>query len=265
MKTTTIVRSVLFTAICLLASKLPAGAQNLFALPVPNSSFLTLGAGVPADNNHYANQFPTDYNPYGVGQYFAGWENSAYNYQLYQISGGVQTTNYTTFTTLNPVGTVINNATYTLTVALQGPIANYGSVVLSLFTGTQEVDPTDYSAIPPYYLQPSTGLPYPTNPNPIFAPGSITTFATGGPSDASTIPATWTDYTATFNTLDGANASFIGKSLFVGIQVNNPSTSTDFGNVRVSELALVPEPSTWALMLAGVVGLIAIGRRKLKA
>jgi hypothetical protein len=267
MKTTTIVRSVIFIGICLLATKLPSNAQNFFDIAVPNYSFETLD---PNRNGNYLNQNPVQYPYNSLPEHvvFTGWESSGYINGPVAVSAGAGNTGnfqgsqaavvygFGDIESLNPVTTIIKNATYTLTFAINDP-SGAGSTTLQLLATTQGVDPGVYS----YYD--GTGYVPVSSPYPLIStvPGGMlasSTVSTGGSTGA----LQFKDYTVSFDTLNGHNASFVGDSLSINAILGD-SVAVD--NVRLTELAVVPEPSTWALMLAGVAGLIIISRRKLKA
>jgi hypothetical protein len=287
MTTPSVVRFTALAAICLLATQLPSNAQT--SITVPDFSFSTDNS-----SSSYANQYPVDYSPYPDAEIFSGWVSSSYDYQIYQTSTSassgtfngstaVEVSNPQTAVTesLNPVvAHIANNAVYTLTFSLSasdyqyytydpdtnsyiGPFTsatpNSGDVTLELLSTTSGSDPTNYAAIPPYYDDPNTGLPYGPNPTPI-----ITTTATLATTtiSGSTIDAqgagVYQDYSLTFSTLDGMNSSAVGQDMSIALSIAY-GNNTDFDNVRLTEVE-APEPGTWALMGLGLLSLVALGR-----
>jgi hypothetical protein len=294
MKTTTIVRSVLLTAICLLASKLPSSAQNLFSLSVPNYSFQSL---THPGANAYTNQEPESYNFFPTTEVFTGWENGNNPGGGYQVQGvstvgganygditatgtfqGTQAalvypgsyagpTGAVPFLSLNPVttvanggtggvGTIAKNATYTLTLAIYAP-AGANASSFQLLATTQAADTNSYQ-----YGSGAPGDPVTTGPSPFPVITTAGVLASSGSINGGTTGSGFTDYTISFDTLHGHNAALLGDGLTIGF---NLGAGAYADNVRLTELAVVPEPSTWALMLAGLAGLFIVGRRKLKA
>jgi hypothetical protein len=236
-------RVMALAVVCLVAARLPASAQ--VSIPVPDYSFDTWNS-----TNPYANQYPVGYSPYPTAQIFTGWATTSANYKFYRVpttgdTGTFQGANaaevdypiVSTTESLNPVVTSIdNNAVYTLTVALSSSQAAAGSVTLELLSTTSATDTTDYSnpANDKSGSNP-TSLP---NPTPI-----ITTVATLASTTISgaTINAQgaghYVDYSVSFNTLNGANSSLVGKNVTIAVVVNSTSYSqcTDFDNVRLTE------------------------------
>ena len=81
--------------------------------------------------------------------------------------------------------------------------------------------------------------------------GGIPTVATG----AAPLPGGWSDYTATYTAPTSGQA--------ITIQLYSPSQQGDWDDVRLS-VSGVPEPATWAMMLAGFAGLGCLGYRRTK-
>jgi hypothetical protein len=265
MKPSSIVRSLALTVVCLLATKLPSSAQNLFNLAIPNYSFTSQPANV---TTVWGNQNPIGDVPYPKNEMFTGWETTVGNYQTFLIGTGAYTGTFQGSSaayingsfqpieaeSLNPVTTIIANATYTLTFALMTPGGSQGAT-LSLLATTQGADPNLYA----------NGT-YPSGINSPFPLIATTgTLATTNIS-AGTLNGTagvYNDYSVSFNTLNGNNSAFVGSNLSIDL-ISGAGGFLSYDNARLTELAIVPEPSTWALMLAGVAGLFFFGRRKLK-
>jgi hypothetical protein len=265
-----IIRIFAITAGCLLAT-LSASAQ-LISIPVPNYSFDTYGPnGTPI--NAYSNQddqydlpSPHGYSPWPTGEIWAGWENTSNGgLQLYSVStsgdlgtfngaNAVNENTYALLESLNPVTTIDNNATYTLTFALSpASLASANDVTIELLATSQATDTTYYTNS--VYSPASFQSPYPL----------ITTLAVLG---STTVPAsaldlqsagTFANYSTSFTTLLGANSTYIGDDLTLALVVNG---DTLFDNAQLTELT-VPEPSTYALMLGGLAFLGFLARRQL--
>jgi hypothetical protein len=258
MTTHAIVRSILFTGVCLLATKLPSSAQ---IITVPDYSFNANGAGY--SGSPYSNQSPHPFSTFPTNEIFADWESTSGNFQSYitptsgytgtfqgttagQINGPFQ---FVTVESLNPVATIANHQIYTLTFALSTP-GGAGNVTLQLLATTQTADSTVYNDSP-YYVGTS---PYPVIST-VAVLGSLT--VTGATLNAAA--GAFNDYTVTFDTFGGPNALYVGDNLTIAL-VDSPGSTVVFDNVRLSEA--VPEPSTWALMLGGLALLGFCVRRK---
>jgi hypothetical protein len=122
------------------------------------------------------------------------------------------------------IGAILPNTTYTLTVALGGRKDRINSPgIISLWNGTNNA-------------------------------GTLLGTSGGLPAQDS-----WQDYTVSFTT--GAS---VNGHLTIGLSVLNASTiQADFDNVRLTAVAVVPEPSTYGLALASLLGgLICIRHRR---
>jgi hypothetical protein len=288
MKTNTIIRSVLFTGICLLASKVTTNAQNTFNLTIPNQTFSDQNSPILLQHNFpYSDQYQEPYNHFPTVLMFNGWEVESHGGGITYgdnptgsvgTSGtysAVATSQDAVFESYNPIttvanggsggaGTIANNAVYTLTFALN--TAGGTPTSYALLATTQAVDMTTQYSYGPYtQVDPSDpSSPYVQtestyNPNPLITTQGV---LASGSVDGSYSPATYTDVSITFNTLHGNNAALLGDGLSIYVDAGQNDSISNF---RLTEVAVVPEPSTWALMLAGLAGLFIVGRRKLKA
>jgi hypothetical protein len=259
-------RLIAIAAVCLLAAKLPSSAQ-IVDIPIPDYSFSTMNSG-----SSYANQYPVDYSPYPTAEIFADWATSSYNYQIFQESTTNQTgtfdgttavqVNYpgygpsgfggpgaisgaqygSTTESLNPVvASIADNAIYTLTFSLANVDGTAGNVTLSMLTTTSAPDPTNYGAIPPYYLDPATHMPYGANPTPTITTQQTLASVTISSAVINAQPAgQFTDYSVSFSTV-GVNSTYVGQNLTLAINVQG-GTSTDFDNARLTETTPAPPP-----------------------
>ena len=268
MKTSTL----LVAAACLLAAKLPSSAQT--PITVPDYSFDTYS--IYFGGSSYTNQqadTPDGYSPFSVTEIFDGWLSGAGNRQFVTIAtsgalgsyGGDSSSAYTngssdTIESLNPVTTIVADATYTMTISLLSNGYPYQDALLQMLATTQTApggDPTVYAYNEPGGTNtqgPATLLsPYPV----------ITTLATLATTDisAGTLsgqPAnTFVDYSVTFDTLNGDNAAYIGDGLTLYFA---DGASQAFDNVRLTEIAPVPEPATWMTLLGGM-GILAFWQK----
>lgn len=270
MKPSILLRSALFTAACLLASRLPSTAQ------VVNGSFEDLTSpyftgSVPLERNPgnpYSNQYDEPYTAFPTTVMFNGWEGASHQggirYQeistatytgaqstlaVNALDGGANLESY------NPVATIQANETYTLTLAVNAP-SGVADTTFSLLATTQGTDPNSYQ----YYSYSQGENVTGPSPNPLIQTLANGVLASGDTASGSPTGANqFVDYTISFNTLNGANSGFVGKDLSIDIGLGQGASVTDIS------LAVVPEPSTWALMFAGAAGLLFIGRRKLNA
>jgi hypothetical protein len=266
MKRNTIIRFTLCTAICLLASKLPSSADTLFNLTIPNYSF---ESKVDSDLNGYLNQAPDPYhyNNLPATELFTGWESTGYLLQPTAVSAGAGYTGtfqgsqvamalYTpdTIESLNPVATIIENATYTLTFAINAP-SGAGSTTLQLLATSQALDTTDnYQWYPNGGNIPTTG----PSPFPVITTLGVLASSLSPIMGGDTGAMEFKDYSVSFNTLNGNNASFVGDSLSINVLLG---TSASVDNARLTE-DVIPEPSTYAMMLGGLALLGFCVRRK---
>jgi hypothetical protein len=282
MRTFLIVRSVGFAAICLLATQMPSNAQ-LVNIPVPNSSFDTSGPNFTG--SPYADQttigFGYDSLPYGtgVGEPFNDWLTAAANYQIFSVSTTGDTgtfnganavqVNYNatygyTLESLTPVvASIANNATYTLTFALANNGGGAGDVTLSMLTTTSAPNTFDYSSTA-IGGNPSNGYYPATSPYPIITTvNTIASTTISGSTINGQAVGDFTDYSVSFDTLNGDNSASVGQDLTLALNVSNNS-SLEFDNARLTELE-VPEPGTWAMMFGGLSVLALLVRRRLTA
>ena len=156
---------------------------------------------------------------------------------------------------LNPVTTIAANTTYTLTLALDIPAGTSGTNFQLLAT-SQGPDPTTT-----YTYNPGSGYVSIMSPNPLIK--TLGTLADSNGLSADPNKTTdFEDYTISFDTLGTDNSAFVGDNLSIFINFGGTTSMVD--NVRLTEVP-APEPSTWALLFAGVAGLLVIGRRKLNA
>jgi len=270
----TTIRVLLVAAASLLAPRLPASAQT--SIPVPNFSFETYSQYYSGST--YTNQqldTPDGYSPFPTTEIYDGWLSPAGNRQLFSVSTAGDSGSYdgadavydnyssTFIESLNPVATIDNNATYTLTFALCSAGYPYQDATIALLATSQASDPTEYAYNSPggtYYNPPDTdGAPATLlSPYPL-----ITTLAVLGSTDvpANTLynqPAnTFVDYSATFDTLNGDNAAYVGDNLTLYL---SDGDSQEFDNVRLTEIAPVPEPATWMTLLGGM-GVLAFWQK----
>jgi len=274
MTTHPIVRSVALATVCLLAANLSSRASYI---PVPDFSFDTSGPNYSGSSyaDQTTNGWGYDSLPYGtgVGEPFNGWLTAAANYQIYSVSTAGDSGSFNganavrvngnayygyTLESLTPVvSSIENNVTYTLTFALANDGGGAGNVTLSLLTTTSAPNTFDYSSTP-VGGNPSNGYYPATSPYPIIT--TVNTIASntilGSTINAQTI-GDFTDYSVSFDTLHGDNAASVGQDLTLALN-GDTGGSFLFDNARLT----VPEPSTYAMMLGGVVLLGFCVRRK---
>jgi hypothetical protein len=90
--------------------------------------------------------------------------------------------------------------------------------------------------------------------------GTIVAENTAADSDTP-VPGGFADATITYT----ATSNDAGGPVGIELLLNTPLSGADFDNVRLNvDPAATPEPSTWAMMLAGLVSLIGLGRLRRK-
>ena len=171
--------------------------------------------------------------PVGSGSYFGMYCDScvaaaftlASTYNVSSIDLFVRTPASTSFTTFN----------FSLQNALTNPTAIFASAAFSvpLGTSTQSLTVNQALLAGPYYLVGNV-------------PGYFGTPVTPGDVDG------WLLSTGVYNTAGGTITSLQAPSPAPAFRVNGPA-------------AAVPEPSSVALFLAGLMGLFVAGRRQLRA
>lgn len=245
-------------AICLLAANIPTNAQ------IVNGSFEdTTSPYFLNSQNPYSDQYP-GYNNFPTVVMFNGWESASHQggIKYHEIStAGYTGTDGSYFIrvddsgaaleSLNPVTTIAADTTYTLTLALNASTGVADSSFQLLAT-SQAPDTNTY-----HYSPTGNGYVPTTSPNPVIT--TLGTLAGSSPISAGATTATaFQDYTISFDTIGGDNSAYIGDNLSVLI---NLGAGAAVDNVRLT-IASVPEPATWALMLAGVASLLVLVRRK---
>jgi hypothetical protein len=257
---------------------------NAASAQIINGNLETTG-GALYTGSPYADQtlvgFGYNSNVVGNGEPFSGYLTDANNYQIYQTSSAGATgsfagptviqvnsagvKNYTLESIAPVVASIAPNKDYQLTFAIANDGGGAGNVTLSLFSATSAVDTTNYS-IAPYGNDPNTGNPYPaTSPLPVITTGTVFTSDTvPNYTINAQVVGNFTDYTVSLNTFaytfDGQapDLAAIGQNLYIGLNVDN-NGSLQFDNIR---LKVLPEPSTWALMLVGLCSLLFMARRR---
>jgi hypothetical protein len=262
MKPAIILRVTLLATVCLLASRMASNAQVVNGnFEDPTSPYFLNG------NNGYSDQYP-GYNNFPEVIMFNGWESASQQgglrYNEISTAGysGADSTyavqgldTGAAIESLNPVTTIESGVVYTLTLSLNLPAGISGTSFYLLATtqgpnyGTYSYNP---SGQPGGYISTMSDVPVISTKGILASDANLAGGSTGATA--------FDTYTISFDTLNGDNAYFVGDGLSVLVDLGtNGSTGA-----AVTDIVVTPEPSTWALMLVGAVGLLFIGRRKLQ-
>lgn len=258
-------KSITFLPIVSAIAVLMTPAENSQAAPVvvPNFSFeqatgTVAGGDGPTAGPNFTNQTSQDATFYPGWVAFASGTGVGYPYGVNNVSqmGSPGTSNGTLYAyveapfagttvglkTAASLGTITANTTYTLTVAL----ANGG------------IPSDDFGTLSDTLALTANGTPFTSSIIPDSTiPGTSTESGQSGGNSLNT----FTDFTLTFKT--GASGGPIGENLGIQISATNNVLSSVYSylnadNVRLD--AVVPEPSTYALMFVGL-GFLAFGQR----